>query len=1516
MTILKPGCTWNLGIDQDTVQFKTEQELDMYLEQVPYKFINSKDTAIFSMDLKAPVLEKLDNIERELSGYELKPLHRGSKNNDYYHDPEETEEIEYYRDIPKSIGVTRFLTAYGNWKDIAKGISPEFIIENWRSHKKKEYMDSGMAIAAALQLIQEQEESWPELTEYGTEVHNIIDHTFKGTEWKKPTNCKLTDTQIADVKHKTQQLIELLKKKHGANAEFRTEFAIKSKELDPELQAIVGDKYTSINGKIDLLVIDDYGQAHIYDFKVSRKGVGNWNETNDEIIPTRKYENGILLTEGEWSSSKKLTAANQLAFYNAILDQHGIKVKTANIIPIKLNFGYSSEYKIDSLRGIDFPTEDRIIFNVPGTTAGRIISNIKEHLLPGSNYTTSEEMQHVFKIWNQYLPAISITSSITVQRKTREFDRIKENEEYQILKPGDPKYEEGYRFAFRKVGLGNKTEYFETEEKLDEAILKYLKDLQDKKAQEVLDLGNLIDEAIKEGKELDHFIGNIPEQHRPFVKDQFKRYVKDEGWSLWNNPALISSGIFIFERGGLIEIISLTNTSLHNQYNLDFGNTILGKNVRNKAVGSKNILEATAANIEIIKALIYVGENQHKFSGKKIVQIKALNPWYGQVDDTVLNSTLVENYQKLRMHNPDVHAKSIGTSLFLSDGKSLQELLKSKMESLDPEVIDFSESYDLMEVHERRKWVSKAMSSMESKYPELLKEYQNNEIFESYYLLTRMLRELDGIMMNQERDKQGIGEGTIFTGTEINSPQYSPSKNIKAFATLLDRYEAEVSNMVNEMGFKMWNALQAHYKVAGNGAQAFDTWFERNPDGSISKNLRLVDPSDSGVIGKEALDIFLSTMYKLRYPNATEIDIRNAKTDKTYYELPLTEAAFSRQMKNLGIRQAIKNKWDEHSELMYGVFAGTKTEDVEKFERENKSVYNKFRLTGKQRRDLIEDTPTGFFETHIERVFNKALVEYCRERISADYVPKFKAMQMEVRRSKEYAGNDLTNVEQALNKMINSKFYGKPIMKEGLRPYYKYLSAIKSGFSTLNLGLNARSFLRETLTGMYIGTTRSMAHHLDGLSADNYATAISYIVKDLKDNPSGIALIQQLNADYRMANYSLSNIANQRRLNWLNIKNWGKDTMFIGCSAPDYQHRNAILIAKMMGDGCWEAHSLDQDGKLSYDFAKDKRYAIYNSGNRTHPEYAAQEALYLKNLEEFNKQGYKKPDGSSLVKGDPLPRAYTSREGQSIKNYADILYGHYDDASKSLINDTFIGAFFMQYKTFVTSKLEQWFMKGDVYNIEFLKQQYDPVTGEKLYEVYKFPNDDTTGMPERIIYRESELASLSEEERNAAKPYFEWEGQPMEGLFYSSWRFVKALVSMDQKKLEEIWNDPHEKAQLILAFNDLILMALLNLIITGIFAAALGSDDYDSVWSDAKKAGPLASMSYSVLVGMTEDGPVHKIIGRMISDVNPPIITSMQKLGKSCWGVITGDSSLAYALTRNIGMLSDLQGLVQSFDED
>jgi TRAP-type C4-dicarboxylate transport system substrate-binding protein len=64
-------------------------------------------------------------------------------------------------------------------------------------------------------------------------------------------------------------------------------------------------------------------------------------------------------------------------------------------------------------------------------------------------------------------------------------------------------------------------------------------------------------------------------------------------------------------------------------------------------------------------------------------------------------------------------------------------------------------------------------------------------------------------------------------------------------------------------------------------------------------------------------------------------------------------------------------------------------------------------------------------------------------------------------------------------------------------------------------------------------------------------------------------------------------------------------------------------------------------------------------------------------------------------------------------------------------------------------------MDGGVYNVEYLKQQYDPITNEKLYEVIKYPNEDGTGMPYREIIKESTYNELSEEEKAQVRPYIE-----------------------------------------------------------------------------------------------------------------------------------------------------------------
>ena len=71
------------------------------------------------------------------------------------------------------------------------------------------------------------------------------------------------------------------------------------------------------------------------------------------------------------------------------------------------------------------------------------------------------------------------------------------------------------------------------------------------------------------------------------------------------------------------------------------------------------------------------------------------------------------------------------------------------------------------------------------------------------------------------------------------------------------------------------------------------------------------------------------------------------------------------------------------------------------------------------------------------------------------------------------------------------------------------------------------------------------------------------------------------------------------------------------------------------------------------------------------------------------------------------------------------------------------------------------FNSCNIDNIESLRQQYDPVTNEKLYEIIIYSED---GMPSREIIKESDLKKRSSEEQERARPYIEWEGQPMEGM--------------------------------------------------------------------------------------------------------------------------------------------------------
>jgi hypothetical protein len=101
-----------------------------------------------------------------------------------------------------------------------------------------------------------------------------------------------------------------------------------------------------------------------------------------------------------------------------------------------------------------------------------------------------------------------------------------------------------------------------------------------------------------------------------------------------------------------------------------------------------------------------------------------------------------------------------------------------------------------------------------------------------------------------------------------------------------------------------------------------------------------------------------------------------------------------------------------------------------------------------------------------------------------------------------------------------------------------------------------------------------------------------------------------------------------------------------------------------------------------------------------------------------------------------------------------------------------------------------------------------------------------------------------------------------------------------------------------------------------LFGAMIGEDDPAKVAKSIRKEGWLTQTSYNILYGSVQDFPVWKVINSMALDLNPPLWGSVDRLVSSSTKVITGDASLAYAVTQNVGALREFQGYVKKLQDE
>lgn len=1465
-------CLYKIKIGDEWRSFNSEQELDGFLASQTEKWDTIKADPTFFDDPVKTTVETVKTISEKAKSSQVE----NSITN------EDGEIVKYYN-IPGSIGVTKLIQTKGFPSDANNPMIPPFDKKKYLDNKRSEYEQEGLDKREIERRIKNLEDQWKLLGEYGEDVHSIFESIINGVDYSP----KYLSKEIAqDVKSYFYDWIDKLKERHGSNCQFLVEVPIISKEIH-ELYKNAG--IDSVNGRIDLLVIDENGNAHIYDFKTSHKQVGSWDTSFSE--------------NGRWHTNKKKSAAYQTYIYGAILKQYGINVASTNVLPIFIDVDINEDNTLSDLRSVELDTDHEKTF--VGTSREK--SDI-EKIFPVSNVWNKVDLtKSIIEPMSKFFPDYEV--SVQVQRNTVTLEAYikKETGIWSSINPTDKDADKG-KYRVYNPHKKNKIVYCQTIEERNDAILERINSENDDRGREISDLFDNLEDAISGSVDFEDIdLGNPSKTD--YVKRIFRKYVPNKNasakertnsWKLIKSPQLIAAGIFVFTKQGKAEIVSLTHSISNSRVKLAMGDTILGTTKKNRDIDENKVLSATHGNIDLMKVMSLINSNTDILNNLQVTNIRSFNIWMRSGVETY-NEILIDNFRRLCEINNiqfNLNSNNFATTLqstisIIQDAVGEEAFSKLGIGKLTTTVDNkVTQREVLLKAIEEIK--SKRMPNSDGLRNAIYhNQFDFNDPLQlSYMLLIRALNKLNDYSVYIELDPApwlSISKQGIFTGMNINAPQNSPSLNVRTLSRMISTADTQIRKNELKMDGKIRKAFKDFYdynqrnRFVGGEVKYFDNIIQHDADGNIDKRFRLKDPNSNG-LSKEEKKLIETLAYVFNYYRykGDEEKIEFAKQNNDhYYDIPIMMASTTTLMHNNDFKTAAKTKYDES--LNFFRLIPEQEQDLMQ-KRRHSEVYNRFDIGNDVREDMIEKHGVTFFETQLEDVVRTVIHEYETEKVMQEFIPRLQGVKLALQYQQFMFGNDATHLLEYIDKYITLNVYNQPIMDERMRPVYKILSAAKQVTSMTTLGFNWRSGIREMLQGVWSHISRASAeaYGKDQFTRAELAKAWNIIFKDAIKDVNVCTLCDALNVFYGMANADIHQVRDRLSQSKAGIKNFDSEDLYFFNTAPDRYHRLGILIAKMMHDACWEAHEMVDD-ELVYNFKKDGRFDVFNDSkaDKNSKKYRDQQGLYIAMLEQFNKEGY------NLKYGDDLPAAYTSRESTSVRSFAELCFGHYDKNTQMLAKHMFMGSMWLQFKTFLSAKLEQWILKPGTYDQGNWKEVRDE-NGNLFVRVITFNEND---VPSVEIKLESEL-----KEGEMWTPLKDWQGRFMEGIAWTLFDFGKALYKLDHKELKELWANDMKRANLKLALWDMVWAQIMMWIVATMFLSG-DSEDYT----------PISHGLASALYNSFSDMPITDVVISMTSDASPPSFSAMKNIFNQTGDVLSGDKGLFDATINSFGALRELR---------
>lgn len=1363
--------------------------------------------------------------------------------------------------------------------------------------------DTPLTEQQCLDLQKDIELRWKNQAEIGTAIHNVLQLYF--TRVSNPNNpneeiyvfeldnpkdyiinhleasnvpyLNMNDGKpIDDAIQQAKAIHEDLKNKLGQDLLFFPEYLV--------YQEVYDDKVEKVLGKSDLVIIDGRGKTHILDYKTSIK---HFNEYGD---------------------TKQLTYKYQLATYQRMLETHGFDTYRGRLLlaPIKIE-GFRKEgdsYVYDGVASSNFITRD-----ISADQMEKIYQNIDTFLPVNAeiNLTTQDVMLEHAQLLKTHFADKPGEREITEESIKEYLTKInalkRDNSGNFVYKVNGKTIIEKDEVEFiRKVTEFRKTlpstrirvtgqlknQLAEALEKEDPNVL-HITSYTPKEGEDVSWLKSTIkpycngEWEIYDNEELEKAFGIIFLQNKrtktidvikvstSFLRGNFRNQLKKD------NPQHDRLGLT-----GAWETDAQANSK---------SNSLM--------------MEAANGNIELMETMAVLNCTDG-FGEYKIGKMMVVNPYDNEKIEPS-NEELLYCFDQLNKFSPmkwnKFESKEIEfVNSFERVARLFSEIITANSKDTNSDNF-FNVTFKgctsvLDEVADDEHSVQDKIKAL-SKLLKLLDESDAGKqgLFDTVYRqqgqlqddrvrlyneITLAIAKLKGLKFRQQLSDHGKWFQSILilskglSGSYIDNPGNLSSETLNTITSLVKeayqntrdevlRKKSEIDKLVeavkNEANFGYFQE-----NIGFNQTTLYKDLFDQ--DAEEKGDLMFVRLDKVAGAKRDFLEYILKEINNDRFGEVEAKRLLDNDSDE-YYQVPLARGSIDSTASARGMLASLKESLKSLNPHIFVKKAEEKIEGIreELQEADNKEdpktfifkMTNMFdsgnpRITSQEKRlQRISEIGIQNLERNVETIVLKHIFAYSQQRNIDTVFPLIKAsaihLQYQGANQNKYFDKDLSyHKDYIWNKVLN-----RSLIPPELRKLDDYLKYLKAGASKFTLAFSPVQSVYQSIQGLWQNISL-IIRKPDGTNAftfANFAKAYRIVSKDFFDISGKPTLCSRLNELFALNDMDMNTYIDRISKNRKGIYNFD-NLLYKFASRPDYYNRMTIFLCQMMEDGSLDAYSLDSEGNLVYDWTKDKRFAKFASdpkSNSLDPEFQRQKSLYYTIATQFVNEHTKNKDGSDFILNmndpKPLPRAYTSKQVESMKNLADNIYGYYSHENKSLMMSQMIGSMWLQFKTYWSAKKNQYLQSGGIKTQGSWKEVVEKTKDGKdvrwYYKVDKMGQVmyDQPPIPD-IKPNEQYKGPLADTKEKQLAPVIQWQGNWQEGILVSASKVFKDRhIINNWRELKSEEQDPMLKAVFESNMKQLGYDLFMFWIIGGILGAWLG-DLLDELYKDNKKSHDFA----------------------------------------------------------------------------